>query len=73
MRLRIPVALPETLGPVKPGDRVALQVMYCPAGFKELDDIALAQAQITKAGDNYFPAFQPMLSNRLEFKANGGQ
>ena len=67
--LRIPAALPQTLGPVKPGDRIALQVMYCPAGFKVLGDLARRQELVKCGADGFFPAFQPLLSNRLEFQA----
>jgi hypothetical protein len=67
--LRIPAALPQTLGPVKPGDKVALQVMYCPAGFKELGVLARRQELEKSGADCFLPAFQPLLSNRLEFEA----
>ncbi|MBM4039990.1 MAG: hypothetical protein FJ290_15915 [Planctomycetes bacterium] len=67
--LRIPAALPQALGPVKPGDKIALQVMYCPAGFKVLGDRARRQERVKCGADCFFPAFQPLLSNRLEFPA----
>jgi hypothetical protein len=62
----IPLALPVTLGALKPGDRVALQVMFCPSGFTELDRWG-CRGRDSGADDGFYPAFPPLFSNRLEF------
>ena len=63
--------LPPTLGAVKPGDRIALQVIYCPSGFRLLGRRSVGHSY-AKDTSGFYPAFPPMLSNRLDFAVDPG-
>lgn len=62
---RVRFDVPDHLGKLKPGDRVALQVLYSPAGFDRLTVDAAKQQMLLQLqrDDN-----RPLLSNRLEFE-----
>lgn len=63
--MKVPFHLPATLGRLKPGDKVELQVVYSPAMIdlvsRQGPDVALARAIAHDAGT----AAVPLLSNRL--------
>jgi hypothetical protein len=63
--LRVKFALPEGVKDLKPGDKVGLQVAYCPTGWEMLPvepSARLAAAFLIRKGLTV-----PILSNRLDF------
>ena len=62
---RVGLGLPESLGKLKRGDRVGLQVLYCPAGFDRVSKTgAMKQLMEQMAAASAVP----LLSNHLEFE-----
>jgi len=64
-RMTVAFGLPDDLGPVKPGDRLAVQVLYAPAGYDFIVEGPARQMNRPVAGDR--ASRVPLLSNRLEF------
>ena len=55
--------LPDHLGPLKPGDEVAVQLLYCPGGLQRPDDtVGMARMHHPDG------LISPTLTNRLTFK-----
>jgi hypothetical protein len=61
---RIAFGLPETLGAIRAGDVVGLQVMYCPDGHKPLNH---SDEDRYSKRNGRVPAI-PLLSDKIEFK-----
>jgi hypothetical protein len=66
--MTVPLALPKTLGPLKEGDRVSVQLLYCPAGIKPCyaDKPPAAKAQQFIPRIISHPASLPRVSNVVE-------
>jgi hypothetical protein len=67
--ISLPLGLPRHLGELKPGDRVALQVMYAPAGHQPLPpEGATVQESLQMEAQRPVHATPPvpLLSNRIE-------
>jgi hypothetical protein len=66
--MQVSFALPETLITLKTGDRVALQVMYCPAGIKPCFNESQKQVQQQMFVPRIVahPATLPRLSDKME-------
>jgi hypothetical protein len=64
--LRVELAVPAGLGRLRAGDKLALQVMYTEGGYELVRPPSPPQAMIRADGRHRWPAYQPMLSNRLE-------
>ncbi|MHC4983446.1 MAG: HEAT repeat domain-containing protein, partial [Planctomycetota bacterium] len=67
---RVRFGLPKMLGPVKAGDKVAVQVMYCPHGYAVLSrpkPDCRSTLTLSKVAGPLLPVL-PLLSNRLEFE-----
>jgi hypothetical protein len=68
-KLSIGFALPEVLGALREGDKVALQVMYVPDEYEELEDPRAARARELKAQRLRADGpMVPLLSNRVEWE-----
>jgi len=66
-RMRVSLALPDMLGEVKAGDRVALQVLYVPGGSVQLPRNRMSGEMALGLSAPAGPAASvPLLSNRLE-------
>jgi hypothetical protein len=65
--MSVPLHLPTGLGELKAGDRVALQVLYCPDGFDLLprDEASQVMQHLASGGGNG-AVVVPLLSNRIE-------
>ena len=61
--LTVAFGYPSSLGKVKVGDKVALQVMYCPQGFLLSPELMLMHAIAERMNSANFP----MVSNKIEF------
>lgn len=68
-QMQVTFGLPDTLGELKVGDKVALQVLYVPDGYEALPKSAIQQEAMKarRFRDNEDTIPVPMLSNRLEF------
>ena len=62
---RVGLGLPESLGKLKPGDRVGLQVLYCPAGFDRVSKTGAMKQLMEQVAA---ASAVPLLSNNLEFE-----
>lgn len=63
--LSVPLVLPSESG-AKLGDRMKLQVLFCPTGFARAGNmVSLGNPRFAETTN--YPAFMPMLSNELEF------
>lgn len=66
--MRIPFGLPDTLGQLKPGDKIGLQVLYSPAMIEQVPISADSHARLHAARPHEFgQAAAPMTSNRIDF------
>jgi len=68
--IRIALKLPENLGTLKPGDRVALQVLYSPCPYRPVAGAAPrdgTMADLAPDWNQFGPATMPLVSNRLAF------
>ena len=68
--MNVTFALPQTLGELKAGDRVALQLMYCPAGIKPcFTEVAAKKGrQIFVPRIIAHPDTLPRLSDKIEIE-----
>ena len=64
--IRVAFALPGTLGKLKPGDKIALQVMYSPTRIQQIPGNRFTEKQLFARECSTVPNV-PLLSNRLEF------
>ena len=63
--LRLPWDLPDHLGMLSEGDEVAFQVMYCPAGTREVEPFGLMQERLKEAATTICGPRQPLLSPKV--------
>lgn len=65
---KVGFGLPDHLGKLKAGDRVALQVLYSADGYERVNQAAAASTQQMQRLERWGRAARPLLSNRLEFE-----
>ena len=63
--MTIAFALPDFVGDLKPGDRLAVQLLYAPDGHEPLSSMRMHLAQMMRMQRRDWP--WPVMTNRLEF------